>query len=524
MSVLGFALPLPRAETRRYPAAMSDTPWRERAQTLQFPTQAFVDGRFVPAASGRTFEARSAADGRLLAELPECDRADVDRAVAAARTAFEDGRWSRMHPRARGKVLRRLADLVERHREELALLETLDAGKPIRHSLRVDLHHALQGLQFYGEAADKVFGEVAPSGTDGLGLVTREPIGVVGAVIPWNFPLMMAVWKIAPALVAGNSVVLKPAEQSSLSALRLAELAAEAGLPEGVLNVLPGFGPTAGAAIGLHPDIDAVAFTGSTEVGKLFLRYSGDSNMKRVHLETGGKSPNIIFADAPDIDFAAGQAAIGVFFNAGQMCTAGSRVLVQASIVDRVLEGIAKVGAKLQPGDPLDPGTKQGALIDRAQFERVMSYIELGKQEATLHAGGAQARADSGGFYVEPTIFSGVDNQMTIAREEIFGPVLGVIPFDTPEDAIAIANDTDYGLAAAVWTSDRARAHTMARRLRAGTVWVNNFDGSEITTPFGGFKQSGFGGRDKSLHAIEHYTELKTTWIRLEGRGATPAG
>jgi acyl-CoA reductase-like NAD-dependent aldehyde dehydrogenase len=497
--------------------------WTDAAANIAAPNQLLIDGELTEAASGRRFPAINPATGSAIAEVALGDAADIDAAVRAARASFDDGRWSHRSPRDRGQVLVRLAELIKANTEELQLLETLDVGKPIRYSGRVDVNQAAHTYAWYGEAADKLYDEIAPTGADALGLITREPLGVVGAVTPWNFPMMMNSWKLAPALMAGNSIVLKPAEQSPLTAIRIAELALEAGVPSGVLNVVPGYGETAGRALGLHPSVDGITFTGSTEVGKLFLEYSGRSNMKRVSLETGGKTPNIIFSDAPDLDYAVGAIGFSIFWNTGEMCIAGSRLLVEQSIYEEVVERVSASAGSWSPGNPLDPATKAGPVVDATQLDSVMGYIQRGQAEgARLVAGGNRTLTDTGGFFVEPTVFADVDNQMEIATDEIFGPVLSIIPFEDQDDALRIANDTRYGLSAAVWTSNLGRAHTMAAELKAGTVWVNNFDTSDITAPFGGYKESGFGGRDKSLHALDKYTHLKTTWINL-GRGGISA-
>ncbi|HXQ41686.1 MAG TPA: aldehyde dehydrogenase [Candidatus Udaeobacter sp.] len=496
-------------------AALSLESLQSQASALSYRSQAFINGKYVPAASGKTFDDINPATGKVIARVAECDKEDVDRAVKAARAAFEKGSWANMSPSDRKKVLLRFADLMEKHQTELALLETLDMGKPIRDSYRIDMPLSAQCIRWYAEAADKIYDEIAPTGPEAVSLMRREPLGVVAAVVPWNFPLLMASWKIGPALATGNSLILKPAEQSPLTAIRIAELAAEAGVPEGVFNVVPGFGETAGQALGRHMDVDCIAFTGSAEVGKFFLRYSGESNMKRVSLECGGKTPNIIMADCSDLDAAATGAAWGIFFNQGEVCNAGSRLIVEESIKDAVLEKIFQVGKTLQPGNPLDPKTAMGAMVDKTQMDRVLGYIEKGKKEgAKLVFGGARTRDETGGYYIEPTVFDKVDNKMTIAQEEIFGPVLSTITFKSPEEAIKIGNDTIYGLAAAVWTRDITKAFKTARALRAGVVWVNCFDNGHISSPFGGFKQSGF-GRDKSLHAMEKYTEIKATWIHI---------
>ncbi|CAN5849437.1 aldehyde dehydrogenase family protein [soil metagenome] len=492
------------------------TSWRERAEAVTPEVRPFIDGEHRDPRSDQTFTDTSPRDGASIAEVPNGDAADIDAAVAAARTAFDDGRWSDRSPRSRKRVLLAFADAIEAHRDELALLESLDVGKPITDALRADVPGCANTIRWYAEAIDKIYDEVAPTGPDAVALIRREPVGVVGAVIPWNYPLILAAWKIGPALAAGNTCVLKPAEQSPLSALLLARLASEAGVPDGVLNVVPGDGPSAGEPLGRHPDVDALVFTGSTDIGRRFLTYAAESNLKEVALELGGKSPQVVFADCPDLGAAAKAIAWGIFYNAGQTCHAGSRLVVEAAVEDELLAGITDAATALQPGDPLEPDTKMGAIVSAEQHQRVSRYLELGAQEADVRLGGGAAEPVDGGYYVEPTVFSGVDNDMRIAREEIFGPVLTVHRFDgAPDRAVALGNDTDYGLAAAVWTSDVSRAHRVARQLRAGTVWVNTFDISDLATPFGGYKASGFGGRDRSLHAFDHMTQLKTTWINL---------
>jgi gamma-glutamyl-gamma-aminobutyraldehyde dehydrogenase/4-guanidinobutyraldehyde dehydrogenase/NAD-dependent aldehyde dehydrogenase len=494
---------------------MSTIDWHALASALKIDGRALINGKRVNAADGSMFECMSPVDGRKLANVARCQAADIDNAVAAARAAFEDRRWAGMSPGERKRALIRFADLLMTNREELALLETLDMGKPITASMNTDVPAAANTLRWFGEAIDKVYDEIAPTNDHTLALITREPIGVVAAIVPWNYPLMMACWKIAPALVSGNSVVLKPSEKSPLTALRLGDLALEAGIPAGVFNVVPGFGPEAGSPLALHMDVDCIAFTGSTGVGKKIQVMAGQSNLKRAWCELGGKSPNIVFADCPDLDRAVAAAGSSIFYNQGESCNAPSRLLVERSIRDEFVEKLKQYAPQHKPGDPLDPETKMGALVDQGQMENVLKYIDSGKQQgARLCCGGARVRAESGGYYVAPTIFDEVTNDMTIASEEIFGPVLSIITFDTQEEAIRIANDTQYGLAAAVWTKDISRAHLVARALRAGTVHVNSYDEDDITVPFGGYKQSG-NGRDKSLHALDKYTELKTTWIKL---------
>ena len=487
----------------------------ERLSKLALPGQAVIDGAHVEALSGATFHNVSPRDGLVLNQVTACQAEDVARAVASARAAFEDGRWRDQGPRAKKKVLFRLAELMERDAEDLALLESLDVGKPIREARNVDVPLAIGTCRWYAEALDKIYGEVGASPADRLSYAVHEPLGVIGAIVPWNFPLHMAMWKVAPALAMGNSVVLKPAEQSPLTALKLGELALEAGLPAGVLNVVPGLGGVAGEALALSMDVDMIAFTGSGPVGRKLMEYSARSNLKRISLELGGKSPQIVFADCPDLDAAAEAAAWGVFYNQGEVCTAASRLLVESSIKELFLERVVAVARGLVPGDPLDPGTVFGAMVSERQMNTALDYIATAESQGARRVlGGKRARTETGGFYVEPTIFDRVEADHTLAREEVFGPVLGVMTFKDEDQALRLANDTVYGLAAGLWTNDVSRALRGARRLKAGLVWVNGWDACDITMPFGGFKQSGF-GRDRSLHALHKYADLKSVSVTL---------
>ncbi len=497
-------------------AEASARDWHARAGTLAIDGRAVIDGRRVAAASGASFDKLSPIDGRRLGAVARCESADVDAAVGSARTAFDSACWAGMAPAARKKLLLRFAENILAAREELALLETLDMGKPIRDALSVDVPSTARCIAWYAEAVDKVYDEVAPTGRHALALITREPVGVVAAIVPWNYPMIMAAWKLGPALAAGNSVVLKPSEKSPFTALRLAELAVEAGIPPGVLNVVPGLGHEAGEALALHMDVDALGFTGSTRTGRRMLEYAGRSNLKRVFNELGGKSAFIVMDDVGSLERAAATVAGSLFFNQGESCNAPSRVLVHERLAEEFVSMVAALAPRHAPGDPLDASTTMGALVDSTQLRTVLGYIEAGRAEgARCVAGGRQVRVETGGFYVEPTVFDGVNNTMKIAAEEIFGPVMSVLRFKDEAEAIALANASPYGLQASVWTENLSRAHRMARALRAGTVHVNQYDEDDITVPFGGFKQSG-NGRDKSLHAFDKYSELKTTWLRID--------
>jgi len=491
--------------------------WTARAAALHIDGRIVIDGQRRHAASGETFSSISPINGRVLGAVARGAQADVDAAVASARAAFEDGRWAGKPPAVRKRLLMRFADKILAAKDELALLETLDMGKPIQYSLSVDVPSAARCIAWYAEAVDKIYDEIAPTGRNALALITREAMGGIGAIVPWNYPMIMAAWKLGPALAAGNSVVLKPSEKSPLTALRLADLAVEAGIPPGVLNVVPGYGQEAGEALALHMDVDAIGFTGSTRTGRRMLDYASRSNLKRVYNELGGKSAFLVFDDFADVQRAAKTVAGSMFFNQGESCNAPSRVLVHERIADEFVAMVANEAPAYPPADPLDPATVMGALVDDTQLKTVMGYIEAGQAEgARLAAGGRRVMADTGGYYVEPTVFDGVSNGMQIAREEIFGPVMAIIRFKTEAEAVQLANNSSYGLQASVWSDNINRAHRVARALRAGTVHVNQYDEDDITVPFGGFKQSG-NGRDKSLHAFDKYTELKTTWIRIDG-------
>lgn len=492
---------------------------QNRINTLRqqaIPAQAlFINGRWQAAQDGATLPVISPIDGSLLTSLADAGRVDVDLATQAARQAYQRGVWSKAAPAERKKVLHRIADLIQQQALELAVLGVRDNGTEITMAFNAEPGSAATTFRYYAETVDKVYGEIAPTPPHVLGLIHRAPVGVVAAIVPWNFPLMIAAWKIAPALAMGNSVVLKPAEGASLNLLRLAALCAEAGLPDGVLNVVTGQGRVTGEAIGLHPDIDVLAFTGSGGVGRKLLEYSARSNLKRVYLELGGKSPNIVFADAPDLRKAAEASALGIFRNSGQVCVAGSRLLVQRPIHDEFVAALQSVMSKLRVGDPLELSSQVGAVASAEQLDKDLSHIDGALQEgAELVVGGKRLLPESGGFYMQPTLFTQVRPDMKLAQEEVFGPVLGVISFEDEADALRIANGTDYGLASAVWTSNLSRAHRMVQGLQAGIVHVNGYGGADITVPLGGVKQSG-NGVDKSLHALDKYVDLKTAWIQL---------
>lgn len=474
-----------------------------------------IGGRNHHAVDGETLTVTSPIDGRQLTTIASAGVADVDAAVAAARSAFDKGVWSRAAPAERKKVMHRIAELIAQHSLELAVLGVRDNGTEISMALKAEPGSAAGTFRYYAEAIDKVYGEIAPTAQNVLGLVHREPVGVVAAIVPWNFPLMIGAWKIAPALAAGNSVVVKPAEIASLSLLRMAELCHEAGLPDGVLNVVTGKGAVTGEALALHMDVDVMAFTGSGATGRRLLEYSARSNLKRCYLELGGKSPNIVFADAPDLDQAAKVSAAGIFRNSGQVCVAGSRLLVERPVHDAFVDKVVSLASAMKVGDPLLLETQAGAVASEIQLEQDLRHVQVAQQEgANLRCGGNRILEETGGTYMAPTVFDHVNPGMTVAREEVFGPVLAVLPFDDERDAVRLANATEYGLAAAVWTSDLSRAHNMVRDINAGVVHVNTYGGADGTVPLGGHKQSG-NGHDKSMHALDKFTDLKTAWIQL---------
>lgn len=489
--------------------------WHERAKNLHVETRLFINGQFVESVSGEHFQTTSPVTGKAQFNMARGTAADIDRAVQAARASFKRGVWSRLAPRDRMDVLYRLAQKIAGHANEFALLDCLDMGKPISELINGDVPFSSHTFQFFAEAIDKMEGAVTNTASSALHMIMREPIGVVGCITPWNFPLMMAAWKTAPALAAGNSVVLKPAEQSPSSALLLARLFAEAGGPPGVFNVVNGLGEDAGKALALHNDVDKISFTGSTEVGKLMLIYAGQSNMKRVSTECGGKSPQIVFSDVEDIDTAVQYAVNGIYGNQGEVCSAGSRILVQRDIYPVFLEKfLALAPTRFATGDPLLESTTMGPLVTREQQARVVSYIEIGKNEGARLVMGGTTKAASAGFYVEPTLFADVTRHMRIAREEIFGPVAVLMPFDTEAQAVDIANDSIYGLAAGIWTANLNRAHRVARNIESGIVWVNCYDHGDMTQPWGGYKQSGQ-GRDKCVETLLSHTQSKSVWINL---------
>ena len=494
-------------------SAKTKAEWEKLSSNLNFNNEAFIDGKFVKAQSEKTFDCFNPSNGKLLTKVSSCDETDVDRAVKSCRKAFDNGHWSRMSPSERKKILLKLSDLILKNHNELALLDSMDMGKTVSDAFTYDIPGAADLLSWNAEAIDKIMDEVAPTEKNNLAMIRRVPLGVVGAVVPWNYPLDMAMWKCAPALATGNSIILKPAEQSPLSALRFAELAAEAGLPDGVLNVVPGYGETAGKAIGMHNDIDCVSFTGSTEVGKYFFEYSAKSNMKLIWTECGGKSPNIIFEKSKKLDLAAQLTANGGFFNQGEVCSANSRVLVHENILNEFIDLLKKEASNWITGDPFDPNSNIGCLVSEDHAAKVKNFINNAKNETELLFEGKIESSENVGTFVAPTIFKDDTGKKEISTDEVFGPVLSIIPFSSDEEAIKIAHDSKYALAASIWTDDLSQAHDISDKLHVGTVSVNTVDAFSTMTPFGGFKQSGT-GNDLSIHAFDKYTGLKTVWIK----------
>ena len=491
--------------------------YQKLADSLQYCTKAFINGNHVDSQSNQTFTTINPATGQLITKITSCNEEDVNQAVAAARAAFEDRRWAGLAPAERKEIMYRFAQLIEDRQDEFAVMESLDSGKPIKDTLELDVPETVNCIKWHAEVSDKLEGRITTTDDQSLSMIVREPIGVVAAIIPWNFPMQMAAWKFAPILVTGNSLIIKPAKLTSLTMLKIAELAAEAGIPDGVVNVLPGKGEVIGKALALHPDVNLITFTGSTVVGKKLLEYSGQSNTKRVLLELGGKSPSIVMPDIKDIDSAAEQIAFAAFWNMGENCSANSRLIVHKDIKDRLLEKLIEKTKEWRTGDPLDPSNSLGAMVEKPHMEKVLDYIKTANKEgAKLIYGGEQILEESGGNFVPPTIFDNVTPDMTIAKEEIFGPVLAVLTCNDEMEAIALANDTEYGLHASIYTDDLNLAHRMSRAVRAGTVSVNCYSEGDISTPFGGFKQSGFFGRDKSILANNQYTEVKTIWIDIK--------
>ena len=494
---------------------LSKDEYADIAAKIKFPIDPFINGKFQKTKAGNTMETINPADGSVLANVSACDDKDVDYAVAVSRDAFNSGEWSTKHPSERKEVLLKLADLIEKNQLELAVLESLESGKPISECVLTDLPETIVTIKWHAEAIDKIYDQVSPANADAVGLITREPLGVVGCVLPWNFPLMMLAWKIAPALAGGNSVIVKPAEQTSMTALRVAELASDAGIPPGVLNVLPGEGPDVGEPMGRHQDIDAISFTGSTEVGRLFLEFSGQSNLKKIILECGGKNPAVVLSDATNLDGVAEHAVFAALWNMGQNCTANSRLIVHKNLKDKMLSKVKEKMADWHTGDPLDPKNQLGAIISREQYDKILGYIKIAKEQGAEVITGGNSITSGDGLFIEPTLFSGVNADMVIAKEEIFGPVFAMMVVESDEDAIKLANDTSYGLQASLFTSSVTKAHKYGRALQAGTVSVNCYGEGDISTPFGGYKLSGFGGRDNSLMAHDQYTETKTLWIDI---------